>query len=395
MRSVRAAVASALWLGGAFGLSGCAVPHTMQPHPYGYHCPESDHSATTQAISWVGPAQRPDTTKLAMWCQTVGPTVVDSIPAATLSPDTGYDPLMVVTWNLKGGSGDLVRFLHDELRLTCNDSLSTTGDGFRHFVLMVQEAYRRSTAIPPFPVGETAPLAIDEEQWSGRQDIVTLARKCGLALYYSPSMRNGATEFDGQREDKGNAILSSLPLHDFLAIELPFETQRRIVVGATVLHPAGDSLRVLSLHLDVSPGLWRVLKTGNSSRLRQAMGIVDALALIERSRSGRPFVEADLCQGTCRDSIGSHPISTVMTGDFNTWTDGQTVLRHMVDYFPESPPTDGLPTRGEFPADHMFFRQRTSWDGDEPQLVPESYRRLDKQYGSDHKARLLDLRLRP
>jgi endonuclease/exonuclease/phosphatase family metal-dependent hydrolase len=256
----------------------------------------------------------------------------------------------------------------------------------------VQEAYRRSTSIPPFPQGETAPLAIDEEQWSGRQDIVTMARRCGLSLYYSPSMRNGAAEFDGEREDKGNAILSSLPLHDFLAIELPFETQRRIVVGATVRHPAGDSLRVLSLHLDVSPGLWRVLKTGNSSRLRQAMGIVDALDDTERSRSGRPFVATDVCEHTCEDSARSHAISTLLAGDFNTWTDGQTVIRHMFVYFPDSPPTDGLPTRGEFPADHMFFRQRSSWDGDEPQLVPDSYRRLDQQYGSDHKARVLELR---
>ena len=392
MRSVRATVGSVLSLCGAIGLQGCAVPHTMQPHPYGYHCPESDQSALTQAISWVGPAQPHDTTELALWCQTVGPIVVDSIPRAKLSPEAGYDPLLVVTWNLKGGSGDLVRFLHDEFQLTCNDSRSTTNDGFRHFVLMVQEAYRRSTAIPPFPEGETAPLAIDEEHWSGRQDIVTLARRCGLSLYYSPSMRNGAEEFDGEREDKGNAILSSMPLHDFLAIELPFETQRRIVVGATVRHPAGDSLRVLSLHLDVSPGLWRVLKTGNSSRLRQAMGIVDALDDVELSRSGRPFVATDVCQHTCEDSTGSHAISTVLTGDFNTWTDGQTVLLHMVDYFPESPPPDGLPTRGEFPADHMFFRQRSSWDGEEPQLVPESYRRLDQQYGSDHKARILELR---
>ncbi len=151
MRSVPATVASVLSLCGAIGLQGCAVPHTMQPHPYGYHCPESDQSAATQAISWVGPAQEPDTTRLALWCQTVGPTVVDSIPGATLSPDAGYDPLMVVTWNLKGGSGDLERFLHDELMLTCNGSRSTTGDGFRHFVLIVQEAYRRSTSIPPFP----------------------------------------------------------------------------------------------------------------------------------------------------------------------------------------------------------------------------------------------------
>lgn len=393
MPTPRAAIVSALGFC-ALLLSACAVPHTMQPRAFGYHCPQSDNSATAQAISWIGPEQRHDSTSLAEWCQTVGPAIVDSIPRARLSPDEGYDPLVVVTWNLKGGSGDVPRFLRDELKVVCDGRESTTREGFQHFVLLIQEAYRRSSVVPPFPEGRTAPLAIDEEPWAGRQDIVTQSRGCGLALFFAPSMRNGAKEFDGEREDKGNAILSSLPLHDFLAIELPFETQRRIVVGATVNHPTGDSLRVLSLHLDVSPGLWRVLKTGNSSRLRQAMGIVDALDHIERSRSGRPFVAAEVCEHVCLDSADTHAISTVLAGDFNTWTDGQTVIRHMFDYFPQSAPTDGLPTRGEFPADHMFFRQRTSWDGSEPQLVPQSYRRLDKQYRSDHKARLLDLQLR-
>ena len=35
-------------------------------------------------------------------------------------------------------------------------------------------------------------------------------------------------------EDRGNAILSTLPLHDYAGIELPLERQRRVALAATV-----------------------------------------------------------------------------------------------------------------------------------------------------------------
>ncbi len=373
----------------------------MQVRPFGYQCPEYDTAGPAGAVSWLSPALKPDTSNIEVWCQTVGPPVIDSLPDARLPTPGGGpdDTLTVVTWNILGGAGDLAAFLEDELHYVCDGRQSRPAPhpGFNHFILLVQEAYRRSTAVPEFPEGLKVPLPIEEPERPGvgpRIDIVAYAKKCGLALFYAPSMRNGDREFGDQREDKGNAILSSLPLHDFIALELPFETQRRVAVVATIEYPGGDSLRIANVHLDVSPSLWRVLKTGNSSRLRQALGTVEALNRVERSRSGQPFDPTQECPGTCPDSL-TFRISTVLAGDLNTWTGNQTVILHLNDHFPDSPPFDSLPTRGAFPADHMFFRQRTDWTGSSPQLVPGSYQRTDQLHDSDHYARSIRLRLTP
>ena len=45
-------------------------------------------------------------------------------------------------------------------------------------------------------------------------------------------MRNGRPPQTD--EDRGNAILSTEPLADLTAIELPFEQQRRVAVAATL-----------------------------------------------------------------------------------------------------------------------------------------------------------------
>jgi endonuclease/exonuclease/phosphatase family metal-dependent hydrolase len=57
-------------------------------------------------------------------------------------------------------------------------------------------------------------------------------------------MRNGA-----ERTDRGNAILSTLPLGDAAAVELPFEYQRRAAVVAS-LDLGPERLRLVSAHLD-------------------------------------------------------------------------------------------------------------------------------------------------
>ena len=51
-------------------------------------------------------------------------------------------------------------------------------------------------------------------------------------MLYAPSMRNG--ESAGGGEDRGNAIVSTLPLADPTVIELPLERQRRVVVAASI-----------------------------------------------------------------------------------------------------------------------------------------------------------------
>ncbi|NOT26456.1 MAG: hypothetical protein HOP16_10185 [Acidobacteria bacterium] len=88
-----------------------------------------------------------------------------------------------------------------------------------------------------------------------RQDIVETARTRGLSVFYLPSMRNGSEE-GAAGEDRGNAILSTLPLTELAGIELPFERQRRVAAAATVTRrdAAGAPwrLRVVSVHLNAT-----------------------------------------------------------------------------------------------------------------------------------------------
>ncbi|MEN3339278.1 MAG: hypothetical protein V7647_2954, partial [Acidobacteriota bacterium] len=69
------------------------------------------------------------------------------------------------------------------------------------------------------------------------EQIEPVAAALGLSLYYVPSMRNGGA---APHEDRGNAILSSLPLTDLAAYELPFERQRRVALGATIAGITSD-----------------------------------------------------------------------------------------------------------------------------------------------------------
>ena len=76
------------------------------------------------------------------------------------------------------------------------------------------------------------------------QDVVEVARTLRWNLRYVPSMRNGP-----QRSDRGNAILTPLPLGPAEGIELPFALQRRVAVGAKAT-VGGHALSLLSAHLD-------------------------------------------------------------------------------------------------------------------------------------------------
>jgi endonuclease/exonuclease/phosphatase family metal-dependent hydrolase len=107
-------------------------------------------------------------------------------------------------------------------------------------VVLAQEAYRSDPTIPTDSAGPAGRIAQLDEQ----EDIVETARALGMNLRYAPSMRNGALQ-----SDRGNAILSTLPLEGAEAIELPLVLQRRVAVSATV-KMGSRSLRVVSAHLD-------------------------------------------------------------------------------------------------------------------------------------------------
>jgi len=362
--------------------------------PGGRACPTPDAPGieTDLSIGWYSPIRSGDQKALAKWCTTVGPAVIDSLPTGRFGSWQPGDSLAVVTWNLHGGAGNLLEFIDVELGLSCDERSAASGPHPAHFVTLIQEAFRRSETVPSVPDGPTIPPPLTEKPRPGpRTDIEEVARRCGLSLFYVPSMRNGAAEYEGEGEDRGNAILSTLPLSDFIAIELPFEAQRRVAVAATVHNSERDSIRVVSLHLDVASSLLRLLTTGNSTRQRQGLAIADALLETELARAGVADSSHEArCYPYCsNEATPQFNSSTIVGGDFNTWSVNETVIKHFNREFPNSPPHDGQPTRGAYPTDYLFFRRGNDGSID---LMLGSYRRVADSYHSDHHARLLWLK---
>src|SRR5439155_5062528 len=184
---------------------------------------------------------------LDAWCESVGPALVAPGAGDDRDVDVMRDGLVVVTWNVHEGAGDLARFLAT-LRPSGGDRAAAAAPAV---VVLAQEAVRGSNEIPVIvPAGVKAPRRIGRPDASG--DIVSAAAQLHLWLAYVPSMRNGADA----REDRGSAILSTLPLSEVVAVVLPWANQRRVAVMATVTTRQGAAplrLRVMSVHLDNRP----------------------------------------------------------------------------------------------------------------------------------------------
>ena len=380
-----------IWAAGLVALvSGCVPSHVMQRRlddgscPARYLAPESANQPTSanqpasanqapagvrNALTWSGPADTRDIEKNNAWCRTVEPPILLRLPRLPpgVRPEdrTRVDSVAIVTWNINVGGGDVVAFLAEELNVTCDGTQPSDLRPPFHFVMLLQEVYRSSSRLPEARSGPNIPLRIEPNPPpGGRLEILEVAERCGLALFYVPSARNGPDEPGRLPEDKGNAILSTLPLADLAAIELPFEAGRKVAVVATIPGPNGERIRVVSVHLDVASTLTRTLISGNATRLRQALGLAVALEAMDS-------------------------LATVVGGDFNTWSADESTLKRLAVHFPDSPPWDGLPTRGPFPPDHILFRTVRESRID---LVEDSYRRFEETYGSDHAGRIVWLR---
>jgi endonuclease/exonuclease/phosphatase family metal-dependent hydrolase len=187
-----------------------------------------------------------------------------------------------------------------------------------------------------------------------RDEIVAAARRLGLALYYVPSMRNGPGGGAALAEDRGNAILSTLPLADFTAIELPFERQRRVAISATVGGaglPVGR-LRIGSVHLDATAGPGRLWIFASGLRSKQAASLVRATDPAE---------------------------SAVWGSDLNTWADGpgEPAFATLRATFPDSPPPGREPTFAHrLRLDYLLARLPDGWH--------TSAVRAPSRFGSDH-----------
>jgi endonuclease/exonuclease/phosphatase family metal-dependent hydrolase len=296
------------------------------------------------AVSWLGPEIATEGASLHSWRRSVGPPLaIASAPIAAQPADR----LIVVNWNMHVGGGDIERLFADVRR----DAGPTAP-----IVFLIQEAYREGPEVPVKLDGDAsfASLIRSLRADGSRDEIATAARRLQLHAYYVPSMRNGGPGISA--EDRGNAILSTLPLDELGAIELPFERQRRVAVAATV---AGQTLggrqwrlRVVSAHLDNMVGARRLWVAGGEfGRTRQARGLVSAL---ERETT------------------------LVLGGDLNTWFGFQdAAYRIAAQAFPQTTVSDRRGTfHGVLRLDHLFFRLGPGWTA--------HFHRADDTYASDH-----------
>jgi endonuclease/exonuclease/phosphatase family metal-dependent hydrolase len=308
-------------------------------------------AAGMTSVRWVRPPAESDRVALDAWCTTVGRPVVIEAPARTA--EEGLDSLVIVSWNVHVGRGDVVTLV-DSLRA----GHLTGGRPARHFVLLLQEVHRAGLPLAAHQ-GDVVPGRIRGMPPSGmRLDVVETARSLGLSLFYAPSMLNGIPTPEAA-EDRGNAILATRSISEPVAIELPFESQRRVAVAVSMHGTRSDGnawhLQLCSAHLDNHTAWPRIFASFGSGRLRQAHFLAEALP--------------------------TGP--TVLGGDFNTWMLPflERSIAYMHERFPETeeiaPGTTYsrkiLPDRR---VDYLFFRF--------PGGGKVPYRRLENRFASDH-----------
>jgi endonuclease/exonuclease/phosphatase family metal-dependent hydrolase len=268
------------------------------------------------------------------------------------------DRIAIVSWNIHEGSGDVHGVL---ARLRRGEF--TAGEPIDQIVLLLQEATRAGSSVPAQVArGAPVPGRIAPHRGAPDADVQRFAEE-GYAVLYAPSMRNG----DGP-EDRGNAIVSTLPLSDPRVVELPLERQRRAVVAATVdgRTSSGDAwrLNLVDVHLDTALA-WTHGGPG-AARGRQAAALVDAL----------------------HATANSSPTAIVVAGDLNTWMgERERAVRLLSEAFgppiSDSEPTWAGPFGLHARLDHIFVSGRVSAD---------RVTRLPSPFGSDHYGLLTRLR---
>ncbi len=297
-------------------------------------------------VSWISPDAPEERSKLDAWCDTVGPVVVQDV--APSGPPL-RDRIAFIGWNVHVGAGDVVRLVEDLRAARLGDEASDVP-----VVLLLQEAFRSGDLVPAaVRPGAPVPVRIAPVGPEPRRSILDIAAALGLSVYYLPSMRNGRGEVPADREDRGLAILSSLPLDGLHAIELPLERQRRVALTghlrARMSTDEAVNVRVVDVHLENRSGARRVWLGAPTARRRQAAALVESLG---------------------------NSVPTVIEGDLNTWATREPALDVLGREF-EPCSHDARPTfHGGLRLDHFFSRL--------PVDSAITCRRLDDSYGSDH-----------
>jgi endonuclease/exonuclease/phosphatase family metal-dependent hydrolase len=202
--------------------------------------------------------------RLDRWRRNVGTPI-----ALDLSSDgdlAAAGKLVVLSWNVWIGRGRLRELIS---KVRSGEFAAEGAEPDAPLVVLIQEAYRSDASVPLDAAGPAGRVLV--AQLGHQEDIAETARALGLNLRYAPSMRNGTSQ-----SDRGNAILSTLPLEDAHALELPLVLQRRVAVSAAVRFGA-SKLRLLSAHLDPRgpPGhKW----LGSAGRAIQARHLASSLA---------------------------------------------------------------------------------------------------------------------
>ena len=288
-----------------------------------------------------------DAVEMARWCRAVGAPLiannVDRDPPA-------LEAFVAISWNAHLAEGELPALI-DELK----SGAFTNGRPVQHFALLVQELYRRGDGVPPFDQRDRSAFAITARD-PNSADVEDYAASLGLSFLYVPSMRNGAA----LREDRGNAIISTEPLHDPIAIELPLARQRRVAVGAAVnvRTAAGvQRLELINAHLEPLSAP-RTLWVFKNPRARQVRAILDWL-------DGPRYQRDDVA-------------GVVLGGDFNTVLGGdrEDGYRHARAWSTSLRQEDRRSTHLMGRLDYLFFRLDEGWSA--------STQRLDRKFGSDH-----------
>jgi endonuclease/exonuclease/phosphatase family metal-dependent hydrolase len=313
-----------------------------------------------QVIIWKNQASDNDYNKLLSWCQAVGSPVF--IKPSHTEKKLTIDNITLVSWNVHVGSGDLDQFISD-----LQYGHLTNRERVEHFVILLQEAFRQNSTvpikIPPYArTGNNINITTSEGL---RVDIITTARKHKLGLFYVPSMRNGRQENIQNPEDRGNAILSTIPLSHPIAVELPLERQRRTVIAANI---SGITKSKIS---------WRI----------QLVNVH-----LENRTSGlmffRGFIIARLNQIPALLKILPEEKIAVIGGDFNTWfrEAQEPTIKHMENPFNRieiftkydnaRTPRKSYSLFPDRLVDYLFFRLPENW-------FTEKYY-VDDNYGSDH-----------
>ena len=272
-------------------------------------------------------------------------------PASVLRAAPALNDLVVVSWNAHLAEGEL-----DELIAKLRSGALTDGRPVAHFVLLVQELYRHGDAVPAYDARDRSAFAIKPSD-PETLDMDDHAARLGLSVLYVPSMRNGPA----LREDRGNAIISTEPLLDPFALELPLARQRRVALGAAIMiHTAGGPrrLELMDAHLEPlsSPKTLWLFKNPRGVQVRAILDLLEAPRFTDRSQTAGVVLGGDF--NTVRSGAREEAYRLA-----RSWSEGQ---------LGEDPRDTHLMGR----LDYLFFKLGDGWSA--------STRRLDERFGSDH-----------